>query len=100
MVYNQKLCDSHINYFDISECSTLRRTQRTTLCLKQLDISRVIPKTVSAKCSKNEEIRGTPRESLILEYLEMIEIPTNDAGDYSHVWINMLFKFLHYLHQA
>ena len=75
MAYNHILWDSHINYFDISECSTLRRTQRTKLCLKQLDISRVISKSDSAKCSKNEEIRGTPSESLILEYLETIEIP-------------------------
>ena len=82
MAYNHILWDSHINYFDISECSTLRRTQRTKLCLKQPDISRVIAKNVSAKCSKNEEFRGTPRESLILEYLEMIEIPKNDASDY------------------
>ena len=82
MAYNHKKQDSHINYFDISECSTLRRTQRTKLCLKQPDISRVISKSDSAKCSKNEEIRGTPRERLILEYLEMIEIPKNDAGDH------------------
>ena len=82
MAYNHILWDSHINYFDISECSTLWRTQRTKLCLKQPYFSWVIPKNVSAKCSKNEEFRGTPRESLILEYLEMIEIPKNDAGDH------------------
>ena len=82
MAYNHILWNSQINYFDISECSRLRRTQRTKLCLKQLDISRVISKYVSAKCSKNEEFRGSPRESLILEYLEMTEIPKNDAGDH------------------
>ena len=82
MAYNHTLWDFHINHFDISECSTLRRTQRTKLCLKQPDISQVILKNVSAKCSKNEEFRGTPRERLILEYLEMIEIPKNDAGDH------------------
>ena len=82
MAYNHISWDSHINYFDISECSTLRKTRRIKLCLKQPDINRVILKCVSAKCSKNEEFRGTPRESLILEYLEMIEISKNDAGDH------------------
>ena len=55
------------------------------------NISRVIPKNVSAKCSKNEEFRGTPRESLILEYLEMIEIPKNDAGYYGTCQVQYTF---------
>ena len=75
------LWGSYINYFDISKCSTLRRTQRAKLCLKQPDNSWVIPINVRAKCSKNEEFRGRPRESFILEHPKLTEIPKNDEND-------------------
>ena len=75
------LWGSYINYFDISECSTLRRTQRAQLCIKQPVISRVIHINVSEKCSKNEEFRGRPRESFILEHPKLTEIPKNDVDD-------------------
>ena len=44
--------------------------------------SRVISKNVNTKCSKNEEFRGRPRGSLILEHLEMMKIHENIAGDH------------------
>ena len=100
LVYNPILWESHIKYLNISNCSTLRRTQKTEFCLKQPGISGVFPKNVAAKYSKIEEFRGRPRESFILEHLELSKTPKMMKVIREHVWINVLFKFLHYLHQA
>ena len=41
----------------------------------------MFPKNVAAKYSKIEEFRGRPRESFILEHLELSKTPKNDEGD-------------------
>ena len=81
LAYNPIFWESHVSYFDISNCSTLRRTQKTEFCLKQPGISEVFPKNVAAKYSKIEEFRGRPRESFILEHLELSKTPKNNVGD-------------------